>query len=55
MKPQIQKNVMAGLIENLVGVLDFTQNALKSVSTKMEELQSELIVEQKSVIKLQKD
>ena len=55
MKPQIQKNVIAGLIENLVGVLDFTQNALKSVSTKMEELQSELIVEQKSVIKLQKE
>ena len=45
-KPQIQKNVMAGLIENLVGVLNFTHDALKSVSTKMEELQSELIVEQ---------
>ena len=54
-KPQIQKNVMASLIENLDGLLDFTQNALKSVSTKMEEHESELIIEQKSVNKLKKE
>ena len=54
-KPQIQKNVLAGVIENLVGVLDLTQNELKIASTKMEELQSELITNQKSVIKLQEE
>jgi hydroxymethylglutaryl-CoA reductase len=50
-KPQIQKNVLAGVMEDLVGVLDMTQNVLKTVSTKVEELQSELIANQKSVIK----
>ena len=49
-EPQIQKNVLAGVIENLVGVLDLTQNVLKIASTKMEELQSELISDHQSEI-----
>jgi hypothetical protein len=51
-------NVLAGFIENLVGALDITQNLLRSSSIKiwrLEELLLELMVGQKSEIKIQKD
>jgi hypothetical protein len=54
MKPDAYKKDFAGVIVNLVEVLDFAQNVLPSTATKMEELQAELIDDKKSVIKLQK-
>ena len=55
MKPEVLKKDLAGVIVNLVGVLDFVQNVLPTASTKMEELQSELIADKKCVINLQNE
>ncbi len=53
--PQITKNGLASTVESLVVVLDLSRNVLRSAAAKMEEIQSEQITSQKSVIQLQEE
>ena len=51
--PQVKKNTLATLILNLVATVQSTHDMLKSASVRMEELQSDCVKSQKSVIDLQ--